>query len=195
MVNYHCGADDEVPRRDREQPFFLVGSISGSEQMSMRARKVNRRTSWGGFPGISEIAAGAKRGRHNESGDPSRIRTCNPRSRNPLLYPVELWDRCRLHSTANMKNPLRRQARSEPFCASRRLSLRGWTVAFGPRPSQCCATAGFRPGRGSRRRTKGSLRQMLHATFSPPPCPAMSPSPFRVLLHVTRPGSALGVPT
>jgi hypothetical protein len=29
----------------------------------------------------------------NGSGDPSRIRTCNPRSRNPLLYPVELWDR------------------------------------------------------------------------------------------------------
>jgi hypothetical protein len=28
-----------------------------------------------------------------ELGDPSRIRTCNPRSRNPLLYPVELWDR------------------------------------------------------------------------------------------------------
>src|ERR1700752_4905644 len=28
-----------------------------------------------------------------ENGDPSRIRTCNPRSRNPLLYPVELWDR------------------------------------------------------------------------------------------------------
>src|SRR6185369_15953493 len=27
------------------------------------------------------------------SGDPSRTRTCNPRSRNPLLYPVELWDR------------------------------------------------------------------------------------------------------
>ena len=27
------------------------------------------------------------------TGDPSRIRTCNPRSRNPLLYPVELWDR------------------------------------------------------------------------------------------------------
>ena len=26
-------------------------------------------------------------------GAPSRIRTCNPRSRNPLLYPVELWDR------------------------------------------------------------------------------------------------------
>src|SRR5258708_9507447 len=43
-------------------------------------------------------------------GDPSRIRTCNPRSRNPLLYPVELWDRCRLHSIANMKNPLPGQA-------------------------------------------------------------------------------------
>jgi hypothetical protein len=56
------------------------------------------------------------------SGDPSRIRTCNPRSRNPLLYPVELWDRPggypplvsvlyrpSLSSTANMKNPLSRQ--------------------------------------------------------------------------------------
>ena len=55
------------------------------------------------------------------SGDPSRIRTCNPRSRNPLLYPVELWDRpggsrpryspyrLSLSSTANMKNPLPRQ--------------------------------------------------------------------------------------
>ena len=58
-------------------------------------------------------------------GDPSRIRTCNPRSRNPLLYPVELWDRpggtrpgyppcigfpyLALSSTANMKNPLPRQ--------------------------------------------------------------------------------------
>jgi hypothetical protein len=26
----------------------------------------------GGFPGISEIAAGAKRGRQNQAGDPSR---------------------------------------------------------------------------------------------------------------------------
>ena len=48
-------------------------------------------------------------------GDPSRIRTCNPRSRNPLLYPVELWDRWGQFSTANMKNPLPRQARSEPI--------------------------------------------------------------------------------
>ena len=43
------------------------------------------------------------------AGDPSRIRTCNPRSRNPLLYPVELWDRQRPYTTANMKNPLRWQ--------------------------------------------------------------------------------------
>src|SRR5712675_2776794 len=56
-------------------------------------------------------------------GDPSRIRTCNPRSRNPLLYPVELWDRWRLYIIANMKNPHFRQARSEPFSLSRRLSL------------------------------------------------------------------------
>src|ERR1700730_19269645 len=24
MVNYHCSADDEVPRRDREQPFLVL---------------------------------------------------------------------------------------------------------------------------------------------------------------------------
>src|SRR5687767_10447372 len=58
------------------------------------------------------------------TGDPSRIRTCNPRSRNPLLYPVELWDRSfsalGLHSTANMKNPLSGQALSEPFSAFER---------------------------------------------------------------------------
>ena len=59
------------------------------------------------------------------SGDPSRIRTCNPRSRNPLLYPVELWDRLGgvppslfvlgLSSTAIMKNPLPRQGRRTDF--------------------------------------------------------------------------------
>jgi hypothetical protein len=62
-------------------------------------------------------------------GDPSRIRTCNPRSRNPLLYPVELWDRNfekpELHSIANMKNPLPGQARSEPFSQAWRQSLSG----------------------------------------------------------------------
>src|ERR1700686_1593473 len=55
-------------------------------------------------------------------GDPSRIRTCNPRSRNPLLYPVELWDRRRTYNIANMKNPLSRQVRSEPFFAIPRQS-------------------------------------------------------------------------
>src|SRR5471030_517963 len=53
-------------------------------------------------------------------GDPNRIRTCNPRSRNPLLYPVELWDRWGLHIIANMKNPLPGQACSQPFSMARR---------------------------------------------------------------------------
>jgi hypothetical protein len=53
-------------------------------------------------------------------GDPSRIRTCNPRSRNPLLYPVELWDRRALHTIANMKNPLPGQACSQPFSPTER---------------------------------------------------------------------------
>jgi hypothetical protein len=64
-----------------------------------------------------------------KNGDPSRIRTCNPRSRNPLLYPVELWDRNfekpELHSIANMKNPLPGQACSEPFSPAWRQSLSG----------------------------------------------------------------------
>ena len=62
-------------------------------------------------------------------GDPSRIRTCNPRSRNPLLYPVELWDRnlrtLGVYNIANMKNPLSGQAPSEPFSVSRRQSIGG----------------------------------------------------------------------
>ena len=65
-------------------------------------------------------------------GDPSRIRTCNPRSRNPLLYPVELWDRYWPYIIANMKNPHFRQARSEPFSLSRRQSLARLAVGFGP---------------------------------------------------------------
>ena len=62
---------------------------------------------------VADMPNGAARG-EDATGDPSRIRTCNPRSRNPLLYPVELWDRSftapRLHSIANMKNPLSGQA-------------------------------------------------------------------------------------
>src|SRR6266436_7028091 len=64
-------------------------------------------------------------------GDPSRIRTCNPRSRNPLLYPVELWDRRGQFSTANMKNPLPRQARSEPLPGPARQSRAGRSAWVG----------------------------------------------------------------
>jgi hypothetical protein len=39
-------------------------------------------------------------------GDPSRTRTCNPRSRNPLLCPVELWDRFASTVTAYAFIPL-----------------------------------------------------------------------------------------
>src|SRR4030088_3213281 len=112
-------------------------------------------------------------------GDPSRIRTCNPRSRNPLLYPVELWDRCRLHSIASMKNPLCRQARSEPFSVTERQSQ---AVDRSVPSTQCCAAVDFWHG-------KDRLRQMLHATFSLLCSPAMSPSPFSALLHITRPRS------
>src|SRR5882757_2041833 len=38
-------------------------------------------------------------------GDPSRIRTCNPRSRNPLLYPVELWDHNKFNSLGGLFQP------------------------------------------------------------------------------------------
>ena len=156
--------------------------------MSMRAPRANRRTSLGGFPGIFEIAAGANSGRQNEAGDPSRIRTCNPRSRNPLLYPVELWDRCRLHSIANMKNPLPGQARFEPFSVTKRQTLQRWDRCVRP-----AVHAMLR--RSPLPAPKGSLRHMLHATFSRPGSPAMSLSPFRAHLYITRPGAAQGAPT
>jgi hypothetical protein len=87
-------------------------------------------------------------------GDPSRIRTCNPRSRNPLLYPVELWDRNfekpELHSIANMKNPLPGQARSEPFSQAWRQSLSGGRLCqvrrqrnATPRPAAGVARVGY----------------------------------------------------
>jgi hypothetical protein len=167
-----------VPHRDRVQRFFII-LFPGSIQMSMRAQKANRPTSWGELPGPADIAAAANRGRPNEAGDPSRIRTCNPRSRNPLLYPVELWDRnfrtltfrtLGLHSIANMKNPLSSQARSEPFCAPKRQSPGGpWLSA---RPARHAAP---RPVFGRLASTnQGSLRHMLHATFSPPlPAPSV----------------------
>src|ERR1700682_3080758 len=69
------------------------------------------------------------------NGDPSRIRTCNPRSRNPLLYPVELWDRRALLSIANMKNLLSRQVGCYPFSPIKRQTLSGG-LAFGPPSTQ-----------------------------------------------------------
>src|SRR5688500_16578605 len=117
------------------------------------------------------------------TGDPSRIRTCNPRSRNPLLYPVELWDRSfsalRLHSTANMKNPLSGQALSEPFSASERPTE---TVERCVRPP----STHRRTAAGCLTTSRGSLRHMLHATFSLPASAATSPSPFHALLIETR---------
>jgi hypothetical protein len=178
-----------------ENGLSLVFRFPGPIDMFMRTPNANRQTSSGRLPGISEIALRASSDRQNEAGDPSRIRTCNPRSRNPLLYPVELWDRWRPYNIANMKNPLPGQARSEPFSASRRLSPGGWTVAFGRRPTQGCATAGFRPGRALASTDKGSLRHVLHATFSLPCFPAMSPSPFSALLFDTRRSSAQGAPS
>jgi hypothetical protein len=82
--------------------------------------------------------AGRAAANPGETGDPSRIRTCNPRSRNPLLYPVELWDRWGLHSIANMKNPLPGQAGPNPF----------------PRQSD-------KPARGVDRCTRPALNAML----------------------------------
>jgi hypothetical protein len=155
---------------------FSNSSFPGSMHMSMRAPKANKRTT-SGRPGISNIPVGADSSRPDKTGDPSRIRTCNPRSRNPLLYPVELWDRWRLHSIANMKNPLCRQARSEPFCDPGRhtgvADLRG-------RPQRHAAP------RRAAGLAEGSLRPMSHATFSRTHFAAISPSPFRAFLTFKR---------
>src|SRR5258708_16349511 len=55
------------------------------------------------------------RHRIETGGDPGRIRTCNPQSRNLVLYPVELRDRLASSSTGNMKNPLPPHALFEPI--------------------------------------------------------------------------------
>ena len=121
------------------------------------------------------------------TGDPSRIRTCNPRSRNPLLYPVELWDRSLsapgLHSTANMKNPLSGQALSEPISACGR-QTQAVDRCICPPSRHCRAAAGCPVT------SRGSLRHMLHATFSLPASAATSPSPFRAFLNDARSLSA-----
>ena len=69
------------------------------------------------------------------NGDPGRIRTCNPQSRNLMLYPVELRDRRSLISTGNMKNPLRSQAGSNRNPGWRDQGGR-WTVHLGVRPQR-----------------------------------------------------------
>src|SRR6267154_2847194 len=120
-------------------------------------------------------------------GDPSRIRTCNPRSRNPLLYPVELWDRnfskLGLHSIANMKNPLSGQAPSEPFLAIRRQSLIG-----GPLPSARPSRNAPPPWLPAQQALRPSSLAMSHTTFSLPRFRSnvTSPSPFRAFLFETR---------
>jgi hypothetical protein len=108
------------------------------------------------------------------NGDPSRIRTCNPRSRNPLLYPVELWDRWRPYNIANMKNPLLRQAVCEPFPRSRRQTHRRGTVAFVRPATQCCAAGVSRRGNGVLGFTTGfglydKCRMRPFRSFVPPP--------------------------
>lgn len=158
-------------------------------RMSRRTPELSRQTTLRWSSGRFESIGRAQGGIANEgvTGDPSRIRTCNPRSRNPLLYPVELWDRrfmapvtpLGLHSIANMKNPLPGQARFEPFFAARRLT-RAVDRCLCPPSTQCCAAAGYRL------KPRGSLRQMLHAAHSLIPSAAISPSPFRAFLFETR---------
>lgn len=102
------------------------------------------------------------------AGDPNRIRTCNPRSRNPLLYPVELWDRnfrprvrpLGLHSIANMKKSPSGQAVSEPFPAAKRPT---GTVDLCVRSA---LNAMFAP-QISRRRSKGHASAMSCEFFGP----------------------------
>src|SRR3954463_4801027 len=120
-------------------------------------------------------------------GDPSRIRTCNPRSRNPLLYPVELWDRSftahGLHSTANMKNSPSGQVLLRTLLRFR-ATYRTVDRCVCPPSRQSGATAGYRMT------SRGSLRPMLHASLSPTTPAATRPSPFRGFLIETRPLAA-----
>src|SRR5471030_726223 len=80
---------------------------------------------------------------NERAGDPSRIRTCNPRSRNPLLYPVELWDRRTPHITTIIKKPPPGHAKNElrtPLCSHRNsaLSCRGEPDVITPRRTMPC---------------------------------------------------------
>lgn len=161
-----------------------------TKAMSRRMPKPSRRTTFRRLTAMFEFDDGGANGAAENAGvtgDPSRIRTCNPRSRNPLLYPVELWDRSfvslglplGLHSIANMKNPLSGQACFEPFLAAGRQTLMVDRCVCPP-SRQCCAAAGCRV------MSRGSPRHVLHANSSLPPSAAMSPSPFRAFLFETR---------
>src|SRR5439155_4096208 len=115
-----------IPRRSKQcgDTIFLMvatgGAVKYSEMrsgifqsdrriMQMRLIGILPRSGW-----PLDTAQLSKTVHHARGGDPGRIRTCNPQSRNLMLYPVELRDRRGLFSTGNMKNPLRSQAGSEP---------------------------------------------------------------------------------
>src|ERR1700737_3243008 len=79
-------------RRHRYQ-LFVSGSLRGAMKMASPAAELFRhfeltKRLHGSGTGLWRGEAG--RGTSPCDGDPSRIRTCNPRSRNPLLYPFVL---------------------------------------------------------------------------------------------------------
>src|SRR5882757_3206071 len=92
-INASCGCLDENKRRKRHAASVLLGTVgshskvldfAGNGSRHLAARILSKeQTEIAGNPSAAAVS----------SGDPSRIRTCNPRCRNPLLYPVELWDR------------------------------------------------------------------------------------------------------
>src|ERR1700688_1600638 len=82
-----------------------------------------------------------------------------------------------------MKNPLPRQARSEPFSATMRQSLRRWTASV--RPYHMAAP---QPTAGLAARTR--LSTNVACDYFAGRAAAMSPSPFRALLYEPRRSSA-----
>ena len=98
---YESDVDDHI----KNDEAFHSRSLSGRQCWVMnscgdgsgRYWSPRSKASLKGVPGkkdwLEPEASASIANRCLETGDPSRIRTCNPRSRNPLLYPVELWDR------------------------------------------------------------------------------------------------------
>ncbi len=126
-----AGADTVTRDEEARPPHLIsVSSIPGSVHDVQANAKGEQADHVPLAPRISDKAVSASSEAQSEdvAGDPNRIRTCNPRSRNPLLYPVELWDRRfrprvrppGLHSIANMKKSASGQAISEPFPAAKR---------------------------------------------------------------------------